>query len=179
MRGSAVLIYLGLAIFVLVNLVAVILIPLGIPGTILQCLAAAALAVLSDGTWLPWTWVGLFGVLALVAEAADWLAGRWGTQRFGGSRAAAWGALLGGFIGAIVGGIPVPVLGSILMSFVGTFLGALVGEMYGQRQLAPRLRVGAGAVVGRVIAVAVKLCIAFGILTMSVTVVALQLFHSR
>jgi hypothetical protein len=48
--------------------------------------------------------------------------GQWGARRFGGSRRAQWGALIGGFAGLFVG-TPIPVLGSLVMSFVGTFAG--------------------------------------------------------
>ena len=115
---------LGLALFFVVQLVALAIVPLGLPGTFVQVGAAAVLTLASDGAHLGWWWVGTFLVLALVGEVVEFLSGQWGARRFGGSSAAAWGALAGGLIGAIVGGIPVPVVGSVIASFIGTFVGA-------------------------------------------------------
>jgi len=112
----------------------------------------------------------MFLGLALVGEVVEFLSGQWGTRRFGGSRRAGWGALIGGIIGAVVGGIPIPVIGAIVMSFVGTFVGALVGEMSAQRA-APDVRVGLGALLGRAIGVATKLGIGMVIFITSAAVV--------
>jgi uncharacterized protein YqgC (DUF456 family) len=104
--------------------------------------------------------------LAVVGEIVETLSGQWGTRRFGGSRKAAWGALLGGFAGLFVG-TPIPVLGSLVMSFVGTFVGAIAGEMWERGGVAPELRVGMGALVGRAAGVALKLGMAFVIAVLS------------
>jgi len=162
---------LGLALFFGVQLVAVILIPLGLPGTFVQVAAAAVLALATGGARLGWGWVGVFLALALVGELVEFVAGLWGARRFGGTRAAAWGALVGGIVGAFVGGIPVPIVGAIVMSFVGTFVGALVGEMWGQRAVAPDLRVGAGALLGRALGVGTKLALGMTIVVVSGVVV--------
>jgi uncharacterized protein len=169
------LVVLGIVVYFLVQLVALVMIPIGLPGTFVQVLAAAAVAVLSDGTHMTWTWVVVFAVLALVAEIVEFLCGQWGARRYGGSRAAGWGALVGGIAGAFVGGIPLPVIGALLMSFFGTFVGAIAGEMWQRGQVEPDLRVGWGALVGRVVGVATKLCVAFVILILSGAVVLAQL----
>jgi uncharacterized protein YqgC (DUF456 family) len=136
------------------------MIPLGLPGTWLQVLVAGAL------TWSEPEAAGrllvVAIVLAVVGELTDVLSGRWGTRRFGGSSRAAWGALLGGFAGLFVG-TPIPIVGSLVMSFVGTFVGAVVGELSGRGALAPSLRSGWGAVVGRVLGVTVKMTLGFAI----------------
>lgn len=160
----------GLALFFFVQLAALVMIPLGLPGTFVQVGAAVALALASGGTLLGWGWVGIFVGLALVGEVIELLSGQWGTRRFGGSRRAGWGALIGGLVGMVVGGIPIPVIGAIVMSFVGTFVGAVIGEMSAQGAT-PDVRVGLGAVIGRAIGVAVKLGIGMVILVTSATVV--------
>jgi uncharacterized protein YqgC (DUF456 family) len=147
------------------------MIPLGLPGTFLQVASAAVLAAATDGVRIGWGWVGVFLTLALVGEGIEFLSGQWGARRFGGSRASAWGALVGGLVGAVVGGIPLPLIGSMIMAFVGTFVGALVGEMYARRAVAPDLRVALGAVLGRAIGVATKLSLAFVMLIVSIGVV--------
>jgi hypothetical protein len=160
----------GIVLFFFVQLAALVMIPLGLPGTFLQVAAAVVLAIASDGTLLGWRWVGVFLVLALIGEVVEFLSGQWGTRRFGGSRRAGWGALIGGLVGAVVGGIPIPVIGAIVMSFVGTFVGALIGEMSAQGTT-PDVRVGLGALLGRAIGVATKLGIGMMILVISATVV--------
>jgi uncharacterized protein len=143
------------------------MIPLGLPGLWLQIAACVTLVLASDGARLGWGWVAVFGGLAIVGEIAEFLSGQWGARRFGGSRAAGWGALIGGIAGAIVGGIPIPVLGAVVMSFVGTFAGAIAGEMWARRHGALDLRIGFGAVLGRAIGVATKLALALVILILS------------
>jgi len=149
--------WLGIAFVVMVQLAALVMIPLGLPGTLVQVGIVIAVVILSDGTWMSWSLVGLFVVVAAMAEGVDVLAGMWGAKRFGGGSRAAWGALIGGLIGAVVGGIPLPVIGSVIASFVGTFVGAMVGEMTARGESAPDLRVGMGALVGRALSVAFKL----------------------
>jgi uncharacterized protein YqgC (DUF456 family) len=153
----------GAIAIVLVQVAALCMIPLGLPGTWLQVIAAGI------ATWVldrPLTGVLVVVGLALVGEVAEALSGRWGARRFGGSSRAAWGALIGGFAGLFVG-TPVPILGSLLMSFVGTFVGAVAGEMWGRGATAPELRVGFGAVLGRAAGIGVKLGIAFVIAILS------------
>ena len=151
-----------------VQVVGLLLVPLGLPGLWLQI--AAAVGLVSLGA-IDWPWALGFGALATFGETIEFLSGRWGARRFGGSPRAAWGAFLGGIVGAIVGGVPVPVIGAVVASFLGTFVGALLGEMSAQRHLAPNLRVGLGAVLGRVIGVGVKLWCAGMICAASVVVV--------
>ena len=153
----------GAIAIVLVQLAALCMIPLGLPGTWLQVIAAGIVV------WTMGAPLGGFLVvlgLAIVGEIAETLSGRWGARRFGGSRRAAWGALIGGFAGLFVG-LPIPVLGSLIMSFVGTFVGALAGEMWERGGVTPELRVGMGALVGRAVGIGLKLGTAFVIAILS------------
>jgi uncharacterized protein YqgC (DUF456 family) len=77
------------------------------------------------------------------------------SRKFGGSRRAGWGALIGGLVGAIVG-VPVPVVGSVIGSFAGAFLGAAVLEYTGSSHTPGALRVGWGAIIARTWAVAAR-----------------------
>jgi hypothetical protein len=138
---------------------ALVLIPLGLPGLWVQVAAAAGLAARSPGIGLPWGWVAGFAALAVGAEVIEFVSGQGGAKRFGGSRRAGLGALVGGIAGAIVGGFGIPIVGNVLMSFVGTFVGAVLGEMSARGRLAPELRVGFGAVVGRAVGVAAKVAV--------------------
>lgn len=128
---------------------------LGLPGT-WAFLAGVGIWKSVDATAsVSWTTITIGVVLALVAELIEWgLASRY-TTKYGGSRRAGWGALLGGIVGAIVG-VPVPVIGSIIGSFAGAFLGALALEYtkHGEHDRAGR--VAWGALVGRVVATGLK-----------------------
>lgn len=139
----------------LAQLLGLVLIPFGLPGLWIQ---VGALAVYGWAT--DFATVGLYpllavGLLALLAELAEFLlAGRM-ARRYGGGRRAAVGALLGGVVGALLG-VPVPLLGSVIGAMLGSFAGAALLELTTGRGATPAVRVGWGALVGRVVAVAMK-----------------------
>jgi uncharacterized protein YqgC (DUF456 family) len=144
-----------LALLAVVLVGALVLVPLGLPG--LWIIAGAALAynplVGEERVGLV-TIVGVF-LLAVAAEVVEFLlAGRF-ARRYGGSRRAGWGAIIGGIVGAIVG-VPVPIVGPMLGAFVGSFAGALIAELTRGTSGGPATRVATGALLGRVAAVAAK-----------------------
>jgi hypothetical protein len=96
------------------------------------------------------------GVLALIAEIIEWtLSGKF-ARKYGGSRRAAWGAIIGGTIGAILG-FPLPIVGPLIGAFLGSFIGALIGEVSSGATRGAATRVAWGALVGRVAATAIKM----------------------
>jgi hypothetical protein len=107
--------------------------------------------------------IGLFtvigvGLLMAIGEGLDWvLAGRF-ARRYGGSRRAGWGAIIGGMVGAFMG-VPVPIVGSIVGAFLGSFLGAFIFEWSGTRDHSHATRVAWGALLGRAAAAATKVAI--------------------
>lgn len=150
-----------LALFALVLVGCVALIPLGLPGTWLMLVAALALNALVPGAG-PVGTGALVGaaLVALVGEVLEFGASKRYTERYGGSRRAGWGAIVGGFAGALVG-VPVPVVGSVVGAFVGAFAGAYLAERSrvaadGRVGHAPAARVATGALVGRAAGVAIK-----------------------
>lgn len=128
---------------------------LGLPGLWLFLAVALAVKLFAAGTGLTWTAFGLALGLAIVGEVIELFASERYTRRYGGSRRAGWGALIGGIAGAIIG-VPIPVLGSIVGSFLGSFLGALLGEYSARRDHVAATRAAQGALVGRVVATAAK-----------------------
>ena len=103
---------------------ALLLVPLGLPGLWAMLGVALLYDVVSATPAIgAWTLVGA-ALLAGVAEVIEFLLGGSFARRYGGSRRAGWGAILGGLAGAVIG-VPVPVLGPMLGGFVGAFLGAL------------------------------------------------------
>jgi len=135
-----------------------IMIPFGMPGTLIMFAAALCyhLLVPAGGIGLM-TVIGV-GVLMAVAEGLEWVLTSRFTKKYGGSRRAGWGAIIGGMIGAFMG-VPIPIVGSIIGAFVGAFLGAFVFEWSRERNHGVATRVAWGAFLGRVIAAAVKVAI--------------------
>lgn len=148
-----------------------VMIPFGLPGTLVLFAAALCYHLLVPAAGLGIATVVGVGVLMVVAEGLEWvLAGRF-TRRYGGSRRAAWGAIIGGMVGAFVG-VPVPIVGSIVGAFAGAFVGAFVAEWSRGRGHGAAARVAWGALLGRVTAAAVKVAIG---LVMAVWTVAAAL----
>jgi uncharacterized protein len=135
-----------------------LLIPLGLPGLWVIVLGIVGYGWLTDfrsvSTWFLVTAIAL----ALLGELLEaWIGFRF-AQRYGGSRRAGWGALIGGLIGAIVG-VPVPVVGSVVGGFVGAFAGATLFEYSRARRSEGAVRAGWGAVLGRAMAAAIKMAL--------------------
>ena len=150
---------MGLILLAVVLFVALLLIPLGLPG-IWLIVGAVALYNPITGTEAVGT-VTIVGILVLatIAEVIEFtLAARY-TKQYGGSRRAGWGAILGGIVGAIVG-VPIPVVGSVIGAFVGSFVGALLAEWSRGTKTGAATRVATGALLGRVMATAAKVAIA-------------------
>ena len=132
-----------------------VMIPLGLPGIWLMLVAGVAHRLLVVPATISWL---TLGVLLLIAALAEWLefsvSGRY-TTKYGGSKRAAWGAILGGLAGAFVG-IPIPVIGSVIGAFAGAFAGALLGEYSVDRNHRQATRAATGALIGRAVATALK-----------------------
>lgn len=131
---------------------ALFLIPLGVPGLwIMIGLLAAGLA---SGEVSLGVFLALLGVAAM-AEIAEWASVDRIGRRFGGTTKTFWGALVGGLIGAMAGA-PVPVAGSLVGAFLGTLGGAVLATWLDTRRLGGSVRAGWGALLGRALAVAIK-----------------------
>ena len=139
-------------------LLGLVMIPFGLPGTLVLFAAALCYHLLVPAAGIGLVTVIGVGVLMAAAEALEWvLTGRF-TKRYGGSRRAAWGAIIGGMIGAFVG-LPVPIVGSIVGAFAGAFVGAFVAEWSRAGDHGIAARVAWGALLGRVTAAATKIAI--------------------
>ena len=138
--------------------VGLLLIPLGLPGLWVILLGILGYGWLTDFQTLSVGFIALLVGLALAAEVFEaWIGFRF-AQRYGGSRRAGWGALVGGLIGAIVG-VPVPIIGSVIGGFIGAFVGAAVFEYTRARRSEGAVKAGWGAVLGRAAAAAVKMAV--------------------
>jgi len=134
------------------------LVALGLPGLWLMVLAVIAYGGLTDFRTIGlWTIVTVV-VLAAIGEIFEAWLGFGLARRYGGSKRAGWGALLGGLVGAIIG-VPVPVIGSVIGAFIGSFAGAVIFEYSKSAAAGTAVRAGWGALLGRVAATAAKIAV--------------------
>jgi len=150
---------MGILLLGFVLFCCILLIPLGLPGTWVMLGAAVAYAAMTHES-IGWVSIVIVGVLAIIGEILEFmLAGRY-ARRYGGSKRAGWGAMVGGVVGAFAG-IPLPIIGSMIGSFLGAFAGALLFEIAGGVRAGPAAKVATGALLGRVTAAALKVGIGF------------------
>lgn len=149
-------IFVAIALLAVVLLAALLMVPLGLPGLWVMLGAALLYNVLLPLGGIGWVTLGVCGVLTVVAEVLEFTLGSRYARKYGGSKRAGWGSIIGGLAGALVG-VPVPVIGSVIGAFAGAFAGALIGEFTVPRALrGDPARVATGAVVGRAVAAAIK-----------------------
>jgi len=153
---------MALLILAGVILLSLVLIVLGLPGLWIMVASAVTYNLIVPGDPIGWFTLVAVAVLALVAELLEFtMTGRY-ARKYGGSRRAGWGAIIGGMIGAFVG-FPVPIVGPIIGAFVGSFCGALVAELTGGASAGDATRVAKGALIGRVMSTVLKIGIGFTI----------------
>jgi uncharacterized protein YqgC (DUF456 family) len=147
-----------------VLLLGLVMIPFGMPGTLVMFCGALGYKLLQPHGGIGWATVIIAGLLMAFAEAMEWvLTGRY-TRKYGGSRRASWGAVIGGMIGAFIG-VPIPLIGPVIGAFVGAFAGAFVGEMSRGSGGGTSTRVAWGAFVGRVVGAALKMGVGVAMLS--------------
>src|SRR5262245_32933461 len=101
-----------------------LMIPFGLPGTLIIFAATLSYYLLVPDSSIGLATVVLVGALMIVAELLEFmLAGRY-AKKYGGSKRAGWGAIIGGMVGAFFG-VPLPIIGSVSGAFMGSFGGAL------------------------------------------------------
>lgn len=158
------LIALGIAVMAL----SLFLIPLGLPGhwIMIGVLGVAAyFGELGLATLLPML------ALAVGAECAEWIVVKRLSRRYGGSRRAFWGAMVGGLAGALLIGAPVPLVGPVLAGLLGAAVGGAGVTLWETRRLGSAARVGWGVALGWGLAAALKT--AFGVAILVSGVIAL------
>jgi hypothetical protein len=139
---------------------AVVLIVVGVLGTILPALPGAVLvfAGIALAAWIDdftrisgWT-VGILGVLTAVAWLTDYVAAVVGAKKVGASRAAVVGAAIGTLLGVFTG-----LVGLLFMPLAG----AAAGELYARRDLVRAGQVGVATWIGLMVGIIAKVVIVF------------------
>jgi uncharacterized protein len=161
---------LGVALLVLASVVGLALVPLGLPGLWIMVLGVIGFGWLTGFRSVGVGTIGIVLGLAALGEVIEaWIGFRF-ARRYGGSRRAGWGALVGGIVGAVVG-VPVPIVGSVIGAFIGSFVGAAAFEVTRSGANGVAIRAGWGAVLGRVAGAAVK--VALGVIIAFVGLLAI------
>lgn len=143
-------------LLLIVMLAALCLIPIGLPGTFIMCLAYLVFVLATGGGAIAWWTFAAIFFLALLAEGIEMLAGLVGARRAKGSWWSAFGALLGGFAGALIG-IWFALLGAIPGAIIGTFVGAYLVEYMKTHNSETSGKVAFNAMVGRIVGGVVKI----------------------
>lgn len=142
----------------------------------LLCLIGFVLSCLSlSGTWVvfgaslivawkrwpefPGLWtLAIFLLICIAVEIMEAVAAAWGVQKRGGSKAAGWAALGGGFLGMMLGGfIPIPILGHLLGMILGSFGCAFLAEHAKMKKATHAAHVATGAVLARLAIIFLKI----------------------
>lgn len=153
---------MALLILACVIILSEILIVLGLPGLWIMVASAVVYNMMVPGDPIGWVSLIAVAILAVVAEVLEFtLAGKY-ALKYGGSRRAGWGAIIGGIVGAIVG-FPVPIIGPVIGAFVGSFVGAFAAEMTRGSSAGDATQVAKGAFIGRVVSTVLKVGIGFTI----------------
>lgn len=139
------------------NLLLLLTVIFGLPGIWLMLLATGLVA-----WWQPdmigWGPLLAMGIVALLAEGVEFVAGLLGAAKAGGGWLASLGALGGGLLGAIVGTfvIPIPLLGTLIGACAGAGFGAYALHLADKRP-EQAAKVGVAAGVGRLVGTIVKM----------------------
>lgn len=141
---------------VLASWLGVVLTLASLPG-IWFMLLVAALCKWWQPDLLSWETLGAVALLAVVAEIAEFFSSAVGAAKTGGSKSAAWAAVVGAIIGAIAGTPFMPVVGTIAGAVIGAGLAATIVELgVHKKPWRESLKVGGGAAAGRLVAVVIK-----------------------
>jgi uncharacterized protein YqgC (DUF456 family) len=157
------------SLLLILSLAGIFITLLGLPGLWVMVAAALLYAWYTSFQYIGlWTLVILI-VIATIAEVIEFMAGSAGAKKAGGSRRAAWGALIGGLLGAFLLTIPIPIIGTTIGLCFGVFVGALLGELTVRDDTAHSIRVGLAATKARIYAILIKLLFSIAMLALAGT----------
>jgi len=149
--------------------VAILLVLAGLIGLVLPAIPSGPLifAGLLVAAWAEnFTYVGLWtlialALLSLLTYGIDLWATMFGAKKFGASKRAVYGALIGAVAGLFIG-LP----GVIFCPFIG----AVIGELSARRGFQQAAQSGIGAIVGLVLGAALKIAMALAMIGIFVVV---------
>jgi len=146
-------------------IVTTLIIVVGVLGSLIPVLPGAVITwagIFIYKIWVPdglsWKFVGITFGLAALCQLLDFIAGYYGTKKFGGSGRGAIGAILGGLIGPF---IFTPLVGI----FLGPAIGAIIGELTARRTLKESSKSGLGTFLGGLASFVIKIAITISMAT--------------
>ena len=160
--------FIGYLFFWFGMLIGIFVIPIGVPGTFLIAGLAMFQGLVTGFGTLSVQFVVILFAIAISGELIEFFFGALAAKRFGGSKYAMWGAILGGFIGAVWATGILPIVGTLLGAFAGAFTGATVLEFLHSKQLEHALRVGWGAFLGTIGGKVTKITIGIAMVVMTI-----------
>lgn len=161
---------MGYALAVLcyvVMLLSLILLFIGLPGNWVIVIITAAWTFFTDSPAMNWQVMLVMLVLALAGEVAEFLAGHFGTKRFGGTSKGSLGGIIGGLVGGILCAPIFFGLGALLGALAGGFIGCFLFEkMYGMG-MGGSAKSALGATIGRFGGFIMKLAVGVTLICLS------------
>jgi hypothetical protein len=131
------------------------------------------IAILALWAWvvpyadIPLTTFALFSLAALVGEIVEFGLQSFGAHKYGATRSGNWGALGGAILGAILGAPFFLGLGALIGAVGGAYLGCLGIELLNKRPLPEARQAAVGAMLGKVLGMAIKIGIGIVLLIQS------------
>lgn len=136
--------------------VALVLSCLSISGTWLVLLATLIASWLHWPGFPGWMMPAIFLGVCLLVELFEFMAGKWGVEKRGGSSAAGWASMGGAFLGSILGGMVLPVFGPLLGMFLGGFAAAFAVEHHRLKKADHAAHIAMGTVLARLLSMLIK-----------------------
>lgn len=116
-----------------------------------------------ESTLTPSTFL-IFVVVAFIGECIEFALQVVGARKYGASSSGNWGAFAGAIFGAILGAPFFLGLGALLGAVGGAYLGCLGVELMNHRPLADAKKAALGAMIGKVLGLAIKIGIGIAFL---------------
>ena len=140
----------------------------GLPANWFIIAILGILSWLSPDVDIPLTTFIIYSFAALFGEGVEFALQAFGARKYGASRSGNWGAIGGAVLGAILGAPLFFGLGALLGAVGGAYLGCLGLEVWKGRPLPEARRAAMGAMLGKVMGMAVKIGIGIVLLVQSV-----------
>ena len=134
-----------------------------LPGNWILLLATIGYAYLTEFKALTLPTVLMLSGAILVGELIEFVAALMGAKKQRASRWTMAGTIFGGLIGAMLGTMVLPLIGSIIGAAAGVFAVAYGIERYVSGNDEQATKVAKGALIGQLIGMLSKLCIAIGV----------------
>ena len=148
---------------VMLWILSVVLIVIGVAGTVLPALPGAPLVLLGliIAAWIDnfnqvgFLTITVLSILTIATLVIDFLSTTLGIQKMGASSYAVWGAGIGSIVG---------LFGGIIGIIFAPFIGALIGEYIAKQNLFRAGAIGVATMIALVIGIALKMSIIFSML---------------